>query len=1000
MASFSQPTEPCGHEGPIPEPAPAPQTFEESVSLAFMNSQLRFHEVASSISAVTLKGVPETVADMTRMGLEIRTWLKEIVVRVEGQHKAPFQGLIGVLDQLERSNMTFVMCTSDVSHLLYDLLRTMESAFQKVKANYWPETLQGVDLEDAVQLDMYTPALLETDLKRVDKLAEDIGAALAELRKVASTDCCIGAIQAASKEILSSDCMRETMVIVEESEALLSKIKKLKLKHAEEEAHIAMQRAVVEDVEAKAVHHDQLLKSLKARHDKLVEQKTQFQDAVCANRELAKKAFEDLKAYRQKQCDEVQKQKMAAIQHDKTRMEKVAEENQKKAREIEMELVDLEITATNHIVFVVDQSASMSGDRWNSTMIAMDSFKNARMDQKGMLDFVSIILFNQTAFQLVAHQPLSLDFMGPLKSRSPSGGTLYTPAWQEVDRVAQLSRTDARLIVVFLTDGEAGDVSPASQIAAELHKKRQGKMNTFLVNIDKAVPNARLEPLVKAGNGGVLAVDISGERTPLLMNVNTMDLVPHFLRLAEMVNMRELSLKARAKRVRQLEQEEHVRYLESIRLHEEEAELRLKGIQKSGAELEEDNEASSRKIQELLKSQIAELGSEIDEVDTKYDNETSRNRTLHEEAGKEKTRLQQMERSFEDSKIAREKQMEQLHKLYELNADRLNGVVVTKQAMQQQSGNSDFSVSRRRLQELEDMKKVLKANCLQSRDQIMAINSLHGFVQFFSQQIRQPLGSNNIELASKADFVFSRLLKERALTVQGPPGSSEGLRAFLAFEARGLGAEDSEVQKALKFVFGSGISAEDLCANCKAKPQGDAAEQMKLKVLQDHLYEQKGIGKNSKPVQKLKGLEEKKAEKEKEYEDLKKLYEAKLQESGEAESACADDQWIAIDKIQKNRDARAEEFYALSDEVTELKCEIEEKKAEVREENGLCLQLLRVCMDHAQSTYKKQMARLAMQNLMSVFHGYYQNVHMPTKELLAVVAASKEAQGQLTYGGC
>ena len=112
-----------------------------------------------------------------------------------------------------------------------------------------------------------------------------------------------------------------------------------------------------------------------------------------------------------------------------------------------------------HIVFVIDESGSMSGSPWNETKIAFDRFKQTRIRNQGLHDVVSIIQFNGDARVICNAQPLANANMGNFGS----GGTCFAPAAERAKKVIMNYSGKKNPVVIFMTDGGSGDAPSAHQ---------------------------------------------------------------------------------------------------------------------------------------------------------------------------------------------------------------------------------------------------------------------------------------------------------------------------------------------------------------------------------------------------------------------------------------------------------------------------------------------------------------------------------------------------------
>eukprot|EP00735_Rhodelphis_limneticus_P003155 TRINITY_DN1444_c0_g1::TRINITY_DN1444_c0_g1_i2::g.27153::m.27153 TRINITY_DN1444_c0_g1::TRINITY_DN1444_c0_g1_i2::g.27153 ORF type:complete len:882 (+),score=100.96,sp/Q6B9X6/VWKA_DICDI/34.33/1e-12,VWA_2/PF13519.1/1.5e+04,VWA_2/PF13519.1/1.5e-06,VWA_2/PF13519.1/1.7e+03,VWA_2/PF13519.1/1.7e-08,VWA_2/PF13519.1/1.1e-21,VWA/PF00092.23/1.1e-05,VWA/PF00092.23/0.14,VWA/PF00092.23/2.8e-16,VWA_3/PF13768.1/0.029,VWA_3/PF13768.1/0.11,VWA_3/PF13768.1/0.0011,vWA-TerF-like/PF10138.4/4.4,vWA-TerF-like/PF10138.4/ len=119
-----------------------------------------------------------------------------------------------------------------------------------------------------------------------------------------------------------------------------------------------------------------------------------------------------------------------------------------------------------HFVFVLDESGSMGGQKWNELIRAYQQFLARRRGDQGGNDIVSVITFNSSARLQVNAQSIHT---APANFIMAGGGTSYVPALQMAQsQINTHARSAASPILVFMSDGETSDGAQAVEITRQL----------------------------------------------------------------------------------------------------------------------------------------------------------------------------------------------------------------------------------------------------------------------------------------------------------------------------------------------------------------------------------------------------------------------------------------------------------------------------------------------------------------------------------------------------
>jgi len=120
-----------------------------------------------------------------------------------------------------------------------------------------------------------------------------------------------------------------------------------------------------------------------------------------------------------------------------------------------------------HVIFILDDSGSMSGSPWNDLTLAYKAFLRKRVsDQGGQGDMVSIVIFNSSSrivgpiIQPIKNAPKHLDYNG--------GGTCFLPAMLDGEKCLNETPLNKCPVVVFMSDGESDDYEQAADVSLRM----------------------------------------------------------------------------------------------------------------------------------------------------------------------------------------------------------------------------------------------------------------------------------------------------------------------------------------------------------------------------------------------------------------------------------------------------------------------------------------------------------------------------------------------------
>ena len=157
-----------------------------------------------------------------------------------------------------------------------------------------------------------------------------------------------------------------------------------------------------------------------------------------------------------------------------------------------------------HIVFVLDMSGSMQY-HWSGVVAAYNQYIMRRRQNQSDCDLVSVVQFDNSALvtaQLtpITQAPNQLDYRG--------GGTCFHPAAQSACQLAAATPSSHVPVVVFMSDGEAGDAGHAAGAFSVLNRnerhKRGSDLELHVIAFGSGASTAQLQQIAGSSRNGKL----------------------------------------------------------------------------------------------------------------------------------------------------------------------------------------------------------------------------------------------------------------------------------------------------------------------------------------------------------------------------------------------------------------------------------------------------------------------------------------------------------------
>jgi len=141
-----------------------------------------------------------------------------------------------------------------------------------------------------------------------------------------------------------------------------------------------------------------------------------------------------------------------------------------------------------HVIFCLDESGSMSGKPWQELDNAYQVFWNQSAGEAGPPMYVSVVQFGSGA--RIAYQ------MAPLQGAPPRltpcwSGTCFYPAIQQAQSLITGGYGPDHgytAVVIFMSDGHAGDVAPASQALRDMAQRHPSQFSSYTIGFGSGAP--------------------------------------------------------------------------------------------------------------------------------------------------------------------------------------------------------------------------------------------------------------------------------------------------------------------------------------------------------------------------------------------------------------------------------------------------------------------------------------------------------------------------------
>lgn len=948
------------------EPAETPMSAEDVQKYMLVKSDLLEQDADAARSGMSkCLELARRTSQISAYRNEVRDWAKYSCATTNPE---PFQRLLRGIQEDYQMQADFVIQLSNFRQLLDDFDVQAATLFKSIREQYFVRK----------RLDRWNPENFAHQLNNLDSIGKDIDTeynALEQLIRRYDQQSSLSSIITEVDETLRAN---DSYKIIEQNLKEIQNIQELEDK---QDSQIVDLQTKVELAKVSVCNNEERLQLVQTHRDAVQNRVTQLKQRETFLTNQQETTLEDHRRILKQLSDDVENQKK------QIRQEMTDAVNQQRAslaastQKVESVLLDLNQQLLNtslspgiHTIFALDFSGSMSGTRCTCLLDAVKSFHTVSLQLGHHSHKVSVISFNHQAERLLSCADISTDVADILLQKKPSGGTAYLPAWKEIQACASLTQTNAKVYVVFVTDGDAGDIAAASGVAAELNTSRAkaGGLTTIVINVDKAVSKDFLKPLVEAGNGGRDRTSVGGQAVELLFNVSAVDMVDKFRVLANLVHGEREEIKSRISLVHEQERQARSSMKEALAAEELVCADRMRSIQTlklaSARDIDDDGQEALFKAQlELIQNMIAaELVS--------LDNAQHRCFTFNEELAKSRTILQGLERQLEVKIVEHARQKEIFSKAKESKFKDTEDSLEQSCNFVKQGNSTDVATIQQRIQGLRRFHGVHELYRILMNEAKCSVRSIRRFRDSVMAQIRNPLPDINGAIQDVPAFVFKMLLEERGLLQQ--PGVS-AWRQFLEHEVAQVETDDQD--EIIRTIMQS-VTESEICSGCRLEKDVDAQRNMVVQKVKLYILGQAGFKKTETPESLKKARDELKGT----LASIQKK-ESKLQVELDAE--------CDVDRIEK-----------LGAEIEQVQADIERLEQDLETKNDrlqnlefvlrsavpLCRQVERA-FDRCTEAYSKSGEQLRLQALEPVFNEVFHTVIIPIRQFREFVHCQTNA---------
>lgn len=725
-------------------------------------------------------------------------------------------------------------------------------------------------------------------------------------------------------------------------------------------------RAQLEDIKKNRSAEEEAVEDLEKRMEELNKQTALLEEARKGEFDHLRKECDELKTDLAKWQTEMEKQKKDDVEQKKEERKKKMQEFDKYQNECEQSLFATRASVYgNHLIVLIDMSWSMScSGRWPATLTAFDALKAAR-GPEGANDTMSLVLFNHIARVEFSNEPLTAG--NTTLSATPSGGTCYAQAWLEAKKVAQLTSEAHRPIIIMMTDGETSesDVAAAAATAQEVRNLHSGLI-TFAIALGQDVKKGKLEPIVKAGNGGNDIHCFGNQKVPLLAQATTRTLPKTFRKIASTVSMKEYEMKRQLQLLEEQRSDQQKQMEQSLEDLNKTHKILNDSAVESSRVLQEAKEQDSIKRQEIIDRQISHCEDCRRHLLEKIKQKKQTIMVLRgQEVAYEKDsipkleeQLQATEQNYEDSKEA----LKSLQK--STGSGQLQKIAAERERLLKQVGTNSDSEMASLLQNVQKYIGMRDADRVQTCATESFAGNLKCFTHTLANVLEDPCHAQKTPYVCKYDYIMEHYLKELGVPVKVPMNSSSNFKKVLQYHWSQMvvgSTEGTQVDPKTLELIVKKVDPLELCELLDADPRQETealnifGKSMEQELMNSTAGFRKCVAKIDKEKQKKNHLEEK----------LERLEEKIRLSKDKHDSAASSGDLLDLEQVEKQEKAledlegKLEELTDKVDEVASTIKTLEEEKKEALCEDGrlpIAKDLLKHTLRGLQKAYHYRMS--------------------------------------------
>lgn len=538
-------------------------------------------------------------------------------------------------------------------------------------------------------------------------------------------DAALQAIQAASRQISSSDILGDIAGVWEEWKEHEKKQKELETQQSEKEGVLKIKETEKDFLK---IRQEAAAEDTKRVMQMLEDKKGELQ-SLQHNKENTTKDF----IFRCKAAKEETKRRLQDLQEkmqeDESHSRGPLQECEEKIASLQRQSLNVDHVNINHIIFAVDNSGSMRGNQFKLATKAVEDFRAACA---GSQDKNTLLCFNHVAKCLVNAAPVTTKLGDKLRAEGCTGMTSFVCAWDEIEKAVENDPKFARIFVVFLSDGYTNDLPQAAEKASNIFaraEQQKRSMITCFVHIDERGfnpdINSALEPLVKAANGGQTVIKFVEQRIELLQIVKAEHLVQAFLKLTALVNMQKCLLDVRMSMLQRQEQEYRTRQADAskalqVRLKEE-----AKRLEEAAKEAETKSKSGKDHVEGLFKAFGKQMEAEIVELNSALKNARKLEEDLKKQVVKCEAEHKGLLSEFEKSKPAYEEMSSALQKMTATHLSQTDRIHEKQKQLVDRFGSTNMDQLTLQLESLQRMKDQLSRNSVIEEDRCFVVQVEH-----------------------------------------------------------------------------------------------------------------------------------------------------------------------------------------------------------------------------------------------------------------------------------